>query len=303
MKEKRVYPEDFLDIKKWVDEKVQKERNTIYLEILEKRQFEMLFFGIIILLLFIIAVFPNHILKVVSWISIIVTVLILTGYIYSKNVKILEKKIEFKERVLEEFAIHIKDGFVYETNGEISESKYRKSGFNKSYNKFVSNCCMTGERNNRKIGIANVSIEKQDLNSKIGKQLFKGVFAYCELNENTNEIDVMKVNSNSNKKEKIELEKENLYMYSEDSNYAMKIVDDNIIKLIRKIKKEFNVTLEFMVNKDTLYVRFFISNLNNILLFKVSDEQEVLYKYYRLIQFMDELGNCIENNVRRNNKI
>ena len=205
MKEKRVYPEDFLDIKKWVDEKVQKERNTIYLEILEKRQFEMLFFGIIILLLFIIAVFPNHILKVVSWISIIVTVLILTGYIYSKNVKILEKKIEFKERVLEEFAIHIKDGFVYETNGEISESKYRKSGFNKSYNEFVSNCCMTGERNNRKIGIANVSIEKQDLNSKIGKQLFKGVFAYCELNENTNEIDVMKVNSNSNKKEKIEL--------------------------------------------------------------------------------------------------
>lgn len=298
MRKKREYPEEFLEIEKWVDEKVHKERNTIYLEILEKRQFEMLFFGIIILLLFIIAVFPNNILKVISWIGIGIASLALIGYVYSKNIKILEKEKEFKERVLEEFAIHIKDGFVYETNGEISESKYRKSGFNKSYNKFVSNCCMVGEKNGRKIEIANILVEKENSDSGKKKQLFQGVFSYCELNEKIDEIDVMKVNSNNNRKEKVEIEKENLYMYSEDSNYASKIVNDSIIELIRKVKNEFNITLEFMVHKNSLYVRYFINNINNVLLFKVPDEQEILYKYYRLIEFMDEFGRHIENNSR-----
>jgi len=36
MKDKRRYPEEFLEINKWVNEKIEKEKNNIKLEILEK---------------------------------------------------------------------------------------------------------------------------------------------------------------------------------------------------------------------------------------------------------------------------
>ena len=295
MKDKRRYPEEFLEINKWDKEKIEKEKNNIKLEILEKRQFEMLFIGIVLLFLFIIAVFPNRVLKISACIGVLLVCLILIIYMYFKNKKISNKKNEFKEKVLEEFAIHIKDGFIYEKNGEISELKYRKSGFNKSYNEFESNCCMSGEKNGRKIGIANITIEKHDKDNKKKICLFKGAFAFCELNENIDEIDVMKVDSKINKKEKAEIKEENLYMYSEDIKYANKIVDEKIIQLVKEVKREFDITLEFMIHKNGLYVRFFTDNM---LLFSVSDEKEVLYKYYRLIEFMNEFAETIEKNVK-----
>ena len=154
---------------------------------------------------------------------------------------------------------------------------------------------MSGEKNGRKIGIANITIEKHDKDNKKKICLFKWAFAFCELNENIDEIDVMKVDSKINKKEKAEIKEENLYMYSEDIKYANKIVDEKIIQLVKEVKREFDITLEFMIHKNGLYVRFFTDNM---LLFSVSDEKEVLYKYYRLIEFMNEFAETIEKNVK-----
>ena len=84
-------------------------------------------------------------------------------------------------------------------------------------------------------------------------------------------------------------------MYSEDIKYANKIVDEKIIQLVKEVKREFDITLEFMIHKNGLYVRFFTDNM---LLFSVSDEKEVLYKYYRLIEFMNEFAETIEKNVK-----
>lgn len=301
MKKRKEYPQDFIEICEVVDEKVAKKRAILELELLEKKQFQMLFGAIIFLMIFILVAFANNTIKMVAWGILIVTVITIIIYTILAELKILKKKVDFKEDVLSEFAVHIKDGFIYDRNGEISESKYRKSGFNRVYNDFFSNAYIEGIKNGRNIGIANVIIKQNRKNNKM-EEVFKGAFAYANLKESINEIDLMKINSKNNKKEKYYLEETNLYMYSENTTYAKKIFDDSIIYEINNLKKELNLTLECMVNKNTLYIRFFVDNMNNTLLYASENEKEMLYKYYRIINFMDSVATKIEMNIMTEKK-
>lgn len=296
MGKRKVYPKEFLDICDWVNEKVAKERAILRLEKTEKRQVQMLLIVIMALMIFINITFVNATLKRVSLIILIISLIVLFIYTFLENLKILKKKVEFKEIVLEEFAIHLKDGFTYEQNGEISESKYRKSGFDKAYNDFYSNSFMDGEKNGRHIGLANIIIKKRQKNNKL-KETFKGAFAYATLQSLVPEVDLMKVNSTNNTREKLYIENSGLYMYSESIENAKRIIDDSIISEIVNLEKEFNISLECMVNKDMLFCRFFIDNMNNTLLYGTKREKEVLYKYYRIINLMELIARKIDCNV------
>lgn len=300
MKKKNIYPQEFIDICDWVDEKVARRRVVFKLEQSEKKQLQMLFGVVMILMLFIIFAFSNQGIKTIAWIIFIISLASLIIYSILTNLKMVKKKVEFKKDVLEEFAIHIKDGFIYEQNGEISESKYRKSGFDKSYNEFFSNSYMDGDRDGRNIGLANVIVKRRDNKTNNLKEVFNGAFAFSSLKLSTNEIDIMKVNSTKNTREKYFINSLGLYMYADDIGYAKRVIDESIIEEINNIKKELNLTLECMVNKDMLYVRFFVDNMNNTLLFGTEKEREVLYKYYRIINFMDFLSRKIEDNILEN---
>lgn len=296
MKKVKEYPQEFLEICDWVNEKVAKKRAILNLEKTEKRQLQMLLGAIMALMTFIIIAFANQTLKTIAWLIFMIAFAILVFYSFLENLKILKKKVEFKEIVLEEFAVHLKDGFTYEQNGEISESKYRKSGFDKAYNEFFSNSYMEGQKNGRNIGVANVIIKKRQKNNEL-KETFKGAFAFANLNSIVKEIDIMKVNSTKNTREKFCLEEADLYMYSDNIDYAKKIIDKSIVDEIVKIKKEFNITLEVMINKDMLYIRFFIDNMNNTLLYATEKERDILYKYYRIINFMELIARKIDSNI------
>ena len=235
MKKVKEYPQEFLEICDWVNEKVAKKRAILNLEKTEKRQLQMLLGAIMALMIFIIIAFANQTLKTIAWVIFMIAFAILVFYSFLENLKILKKKVEFKEIVLEEFAVHLKDGFTYEQNGEISESKYRKSGFDKAYNEFFSNSYMEGQKNGRNIGVANVIIKKRQKNNEL-KETFKGAFAFANLNSIVKEIDIMKVNSTKNTREKFCLEEADLYMYSDNIDDAKKIIDKSIVDEIVKIK-------------------------------------------------------------------
>ena len=179
---KAKYPEEFLEICNWVDEKVVKEKNILHLELAEKRQSQMLIISIMLLMVFIIIVFRDNLVNIGA-ISVLVLAMIgLVVYTATANLKIVKKKIDLKNRILEEFAIHIKDGFTYESSGEVSESKYRRSGFNKNYNEFISNCYMAGDRNGKALGISNIEVkQRMTTNEKQMKNIFTGVFAHVDL--------------------------------------------------------------------------------------------------------------------------
>lgn len=302
MKEKTAYPREFIETCNRVNEKIAKKRAILSLELLEKKQVQMICYAIIFLMLFIIIAFTNHIARVIAWCVLVSTAGSLMIYTGLAELKILKKKVNFKEDVLKEFTNCLNDGFIYEKNGEISESKYRKSGFNRTYNDFYSNCFIEGKRNGKNIGLANVIVKKRiPENEKKYKQLFKGTFAYCDLNVSIDEIDLMKINSSQNRKEKDAISSENLYMYAEDVKKARKIISPDIIKEIRKIKEDLKTTIELMANKNSLYVRFYLESINNTLSFGTKNEIEILYKYYRMIEFMDTISKKIEYNVTGNN--
>ena len=56
-----------------------------------------------------------------------------TFYTFKGERRIIEEQNKFSEVALSELAVHIKDGFVYEKDEELSGSYYRKSGFNRIY--------------------------------------------------------------------------------------------------------------------------------------------------------------------------
>jgi len=304
-KNRSKYPEEFLEICSWVNEKVVKEKNILHFEEVEKRQSQMLIIGIILLMLFIIYVFRDRVVNIGAIFVLVFAVLGLVLYTILSNLKILKIKVDVKRRVLEEFAIHIRDGFVYESSGEISESKYRKSGFNKNYNEFTSNCFMAGDREGKNMGIANVEVKKRivDKDNKnkkeILKTIFKGVFTYIDLKEFTQEIDLMSTDSNNNVKDKISFDKDNLYIYTEDKEYALSVFDSDILDRIRDMKKEFNTNIELMVNKQMLYIRFFMTDMDNTLLFASNNEKKLLYKYYRMINETYDLSEKIDENIMK----
>lgn len=298
MKDKVTYPREFIETCNRVNEKVAKKRAILSLEMLEKKQVQMICFAIIFLMLFIIIAFANHIARVVAWAILVSTTGSLMIYTGLAELKILKKKVNFKEDVLKEFANCLNDGFVYEKNGEISEAKYRRSGFNRTYNDFYSNCYIEGKRHEKNIGLANVIVKKRTSgNERKYKQVFKGTFAYCDLNVSIDEIDLMKVNSSKNRKEKDSISSEDLYMYAEDVKAARKIISPEIIREIHRIKEDLKTTIELMAHRNSVYVRFYSENINNTLLFGTKNEIEVLYKYYRMIEFMDILSTKIEENV------
>ncbi len=300
---KEKYPDEFEDICSWVEEKVAKEKYKLQLDVLEIKQTQMFFAGILLLLLFVIAIATSDILKIVLWIALLIAFIIAAIYTIISSREMRKKNDVVKVDVLNEFAVHLKDVFVYDENGEVSESNYRKSGFDKSYTNFSSKCYMEGDRNGRKIGIGNISIKKHKINTKhIQLQGFKGIFMYSSLKREVNEIDVMKVNSKNNKKEKMEIVGENLFMYAESIEEAKKIINPEVVEEISKIKKEFKTTLELMVEGKMLYIRLFMDDINNEYLFDIISEKEILYKYYRLIKFIENIAQKIENNVVYSNK-
>lgn len=299
-KRKSKYPEEFLEICSWVDEKVVKEKNILHLEVVEKRQSQMLIIGIMLLMLFIIFVFRDDLVNIGAISVLVLSIVGLIIYTIMADLKILKEKVDVKRRVLEEFAIHVRDGFTYESNGEVSESKYRRSGFNKNYNEFISNCYMAGDRSGKNIGIANIDVRKRiDGKKEETKTIFTGVFTHVDLKMFAKEIDLMTVNSKNNVRDKISFDEDKLYMYTENKEYGLAIFDSNVMDKVRQIKEEFNTTLELMINKQMLYMRFFMTDLNNTLLFASNNEIKLLYKYYRIIETTYELSEIIDENIRR----
>ena len=180
---------------------------------------------------------------------------------------------------------HIKDGFIYEKNEEISEINYKKSGFNRIYSSLESYGLISGSKNNQEICISNIIVKSEK------EELFRGIFAYSTISSNADEIDVMSTNSQNNKKEKFNITSLGLYIYAENMKESRKIITDEVIKYMEQFVDETKIKFELMINKNMIFFRFFDKN---ILTRPISNEKETkafLYKYYRIIEFISNFNN------------
>lgn len=274
--------EEFEKIYEWTNEKIQKEKKRLKEYKSDIRQSEGLLVGIITVCL-IIAFVTNIIMAKYIFITVAIMMLIFcTFYSFKNEERIIEEQNKYSEFALSELATHIEDGFIYEQDEEISGSFYRKSGFNRIYKELISKGVITGTKGNHSISVSNIIVKGQN------KELFRGIFAYGTLNQNINEIDVMRVNSKNNKKEKFEIPNQELFMYSEKMKEARKIITDDIIEKLAKFREESNLKFEFMINKNLIFFRFFDNEIITKPIANDKQTKEYLYKYYKIIKFVSE---------------
>lgn len=287
-KDGKVMDNEFEKIYEWTNEKIIFERRRLKEYKSEIRQSEGLIAGIIILCL-IIAFFAPTVLA--KYIFITVAILMLTFctfYTFKNERKIISKQNQYSEFALSELAIHIKDGFTYDKDEEISASCYKKSGFNRIYKELISQGVISGIKNNHKILLSNIIVKSED------SELFRGIFAYSSINKNVDEIDVMRVDSKNNKKEKYQIPNEEMYIYAEDIEKAREVMTDDVVRFIEQFTKETSCKLELMLNKDMIFFRFYDKDILTKPISNDKETKEFLYKYYRIIKFVSDFVNTID---------
>ena len=144
--------------------------------------------------------------------------------------------------------------------------------------------------------MGNISVVKDitSNNRNITVEAFNGVFAHSHISKKFPEIDIMRTNSKNNVKQKMEIAPQKLYMYSEDINKALEIVDNTLIHKIMSFRKELGIDVEIMIYEDEIYFRFFTGNIISVNLFDGDSEKKILYYYYRIIQFIVEFSDEVE---------
>ena len=105
----------------------------------------------------------------------------------------------------------------------------------------------------------------------------------------------MRVNSKNNKKEKYEIPNQELYMYSEDIDEARNVITDEVIKFVGDFKEETKCKFEFMINKDLVFFRFYDNDILTKPIANDKETKEYLYKYFRIIEFLSDFIDKIEN--------
>lgn len=281
---------EFEKIYEWTNEKITKEKSKVKEFKKDIRQSELLIIGIIIVCL-IIAFMTNILMAKYIFMTVGgLMFLFCSFYAFKYERAIIEKQNQFSEFALSELATHIKDGFIYEKDEEISGSYYRKSGFNRIYKELDSKGLISGTKDNHSISVSNVIVRNHT------KELFRGIFAYGTLKKDIKEIDVMMVNSKNNRKEKFEIPNQNLYMYADNMNLARNIITDEILEKVAEFKKEINLQFEFMINRNLIFFRFFDNQIITKPIANEKQTKEYLYKYYRIIRFVSDFITDIEKN-------
>lgn len=272
--------EEFEKIYEWTNEKIAKEKAKLDEYKKDIRQSEALIIGIIIVSLIISFFAPSSNAKCVFLTVAAMMFLYCTFYSFKHERRIIEKQNQFSEFALSELAVHIKDGFIYEKDEELSGSYYRKSGFNRIYKELESQGVISGTKNGHAISLSNIIVKSNS------KELFRGIFVYGTLNKQVDEIDVMRVNSQNNKKEKYEIPNQDLFMYAERIDVARKILDDEVLNYVDNFAKETKLKFEYMINKELVFFRFFDNEILTKPLTNDKATKEYMYKYYRIIEFV-----------------
>lgn len=279
---------EFEKIYEWTNERIVPERKKLKEYKSEIRQSEGLIAGIIILCLIIAFFAPTVIAKYIFLTVSILMLIFSTLYTFKNERKIIAKQNQYSEIALSELATHIKNGFTYDKDEEISASCYKKSGFNRIYKELISQGVISGTKNNHNIAVSNIIVKAED------SELFRGIFAYASINKNVEEIDVMRVDSKNNKKQKYKIPNEEMYIYAEDIEKARGVMTDDVVRFIEQFITETSYKLELMLNKDMVFFRFYDKD---ILIKPISNDKETkeyLYKYYRIIKFVSDFINTID---------
>ena len=215
-----------------------------------------------------------------------------TIYTFANERRIIARQNKYSETALLESISHIRDEFTYEKDEKVSGTYYGKAGFDRIYTDFESKGRISGNRDGHSISISNIIVKKNSI------EIFRGIFGYAKLSKNFNEIDVMTVNSKNHRKQKYEVPYQGLYMYSEDTESARKIFTDDIFEDVRVFTNYTGIKLEFMVNKDLVFFRFFDNKILTKPIANDKKTKEYINQYFNIIDFISKIATKLNQKER-----
>lgn len=279
---------EFEEIYKNVTEELSDAKTKINEYKKDIRESEILIIGIIVVCL-IISFITDILMAKYIFITVSAMMFIFcTIYTFINERRIIARQNKYSEVALLTAIYHIKDQFTYEKDEQISGTYYRKSGFDRIYKDLESRGCISGERDNHEIAISNIIVKNNS------REIFRGIFGYATLHKIFDEIDVMTVNSKNHIKQKYEVPYQGLYMYSADTESSRKVLTDDIFEDVRIFSGTTALKLEFMVNKDLVFFRFFDNKILTKPIANDKETKEYINQYFNIIDFIARIATKID---------
>lgn len=234
--------------------------------------------------------------------SILFCILIITlGLIfkYQKKDKYINYLIEFKKRVINKMLLLFDENLTYHPEGKIDPSIYNEAEFQTNTGFYYSDDFISGKlKNGCNYIIGDVQTTKET-DKKIA-EMFNGLFASVECPKNFKDSLYLRVNKNildrvietkrTYKKMKLELDSKEFEsffdVYASNKIIAMQLLTADIMEMLVKFKKEMNIDYEITIKNNHIYYRFLCGKIfetND--LNKFSLDKDLLYKYYKIIDF------------------
>ena len=87
-------------------------------------------------------------------------------------------------------------------------------------------------------------------------------------------------------------------MYSEDTESARKIFTDDIFEDVRVFTNYTRIKLEFMVNKDLVFFRFFDNKILTKPIANDKKTKEYINQYFNIIDFISKIATKLNQKER-----
>ena len=222
-------------------------------------------------------------------------------FIMYKN-EMKKYKDVYKEDVISNLVSLLNNNLTY-TYGKNSGlglvREYEKSGFDKfNFDKFITDDYIEGKIDrNLNIRMTDVIIKSVFENSRrrYEEELFRGIFAVVDsgLYISDKSIAIYRSIYSNKSEKKIEMDSSEFNslfsVFSEDKMYAMEILTSDIMSLLIKYKKTYDLDFEIIINGTKIYFRFYINDMFEPKIFKNSLDKNVLFTYYSVIEFIIEV--------------
>ena len=311
MKKEEIFEKFYDNITKEETEYLEKQKKKARKEQFNNNIKKALFyiFGTILFILFIVKynekdkTYEGAIIFSILLFVLVLYWLLSTNILYKiqKNDKYIDYLDIFKKRVIKKMLLLFDRNLTYHPDGSIDVSIFNDAEFETNTGFYYSDDFISGKLKNGCryiIGDVQTTLEPD---KKIA-QMFNGLFASVECPKNFNNSLYIRVNKNAlekaiefntkykYKKLKTELDskefEKNFDVYASDKIIAMQLLTADIMQMLVDFRKEMNMNYEITIKNSHIYYRFLCGELFEINdLNKFSLDKEMLYKYYKIIDF------------------
>lgn len=293
-----------------------KEFNQIYQEIyqnvnkeLKKVKYEKLVVQLIFVALIIGCIALMNFNRLFGFLAIAVCIWLVCSILE----QVTKYKKVYKNKVIKEFIKNYSEDLHYYPEQGMNASVYNQSGFEASYDRYVSDDFIAGTiSEDYKVQMAEVHTQKEEITEDSeGRSrtcyvtLFHGIFLEVELpksikfeiriSQNTFLSDVFK------EKNKLDMDSgtfEKIYdVKTNDRIQAMRILTADVMQMLIEFKEENKFVPEIIIKQNKIYVRYMTGTVFEPSIIGNDMNFEKLKKYYNIIRFTITLAAELTKNM------